>query len=70
MQGSALPQAGLVLGCLAMASEVYVLGLGIRGCLLDLVALFVHLESNLNHQQACLVLQKDLPPEERSGMGI
>lgn len=52
-----------------MGSKVYVAGLGIRGCLLDLVALFLHLESNPNHQWAHLVLQKDLPPEEGSGMG-
>lgn len=27
-----------------------IVGLGIRGCLLNLVALFAHLEHNLNHQ--------------------
>ena len=52
-----------------MGSEVLVVGLGIGGCLLDLVALFAHPERNLNHQHAHWVLQKALPPEEGTDVG-
>lgn len=52
-----------------MGSEALVVGLGIGGCLRDLVALCAHLERNLNHQHTRLVLQKDLPPEEGSDVG-
>lgn len=52
-----------------MGSKALVVDLGIRGCLHDLVALFVHLERNLNHQHTGLVLPKDLPPQEGSDVG-